>query len=64
MTGCSMRLLEGNFVTAFLAIFDPATGRFDYTNAGHNPPRLKDGLSGKITAIEGAQRRRWGSSKT
>ncbi len=46
--------LEGNFVTAFLAVFDPATGRFDYANAGHNPPRLKDGLSGKITPIDGA----------
>jgi sigma-B regulation protein RsbU (phosphoserine phosphatase) len=46
--------LEGNFVTAFFAIFDPTTGRFTYTNAGHNPPRLKDGLSGRITPIEGA----------
>jgi sigma-B regulation protein RsbU (phosphoserine phosphatase) len=29
------------FTTAFLAEFDPATGRLDYINAGHNNPILR-----------------------
>lgn len=34
----------GNFVTAFYAVYDPATRRLQYSCAGHNPPRLlRDG---------------------
>lgn len=28
------------FVTAFYAVYDPLTGEFTYTNAGHNPPYI------------------------
>jgi serine phosphatase RsbU (regulator of sigma subunit) len=29
------------FITLFLAIFDPATGRLDFVNAGQNPPLVR-----------------------
>ncbi|MBX3364327.1 MAG: PP2C family protein-serine/threonine phosphatase [Phycisphaeraceae bacterium] len=46
--------LESTFVTAFLAIYDPVTANMAYTRAGHNPPRIKSGLSGAISTIEDA----------
>jgi len=46
--------LEGAFTTAFLAIFDPATGEVQFSRAGHNPPRWKHGDSGRVEAIEEA----------
>ncbi|MCK8058474.1 MULTISPECIES: SpoIIE family protein phosphatase [unclassified Fusibacter] len=39
------QLCEGNdagmFVTAFMGILEIETGKFDYVNAGHNPPLIK-----------------------
>jgi sigma-B regulation protein RsbU (phosphoserine phosphatase) len=46
--------LEGAFTTAFLAIYDPATGEFQFSRAGHNPPRWKRGASGEVLSIEEA----------
>jgi sigma-B regulation protein RsbU (phosphoserine phosphatase) len=33
----SQRTTRNRFITAFLALVDPAVGRIQYTNAGHNP---------------------------
>jgi len=35
--------LDGSFVTAFYAVFDPRSHRLTYSCAGHNPPRLRRG---------------------
>lgn len=44
--------LEGNFVTAFFGVFDPATARLNYASAGHNPPRFYSASSHSIRGIE------------
>jgi phosphoserine phosphatase RsbU/P len=49
------------FITLFTAILDPATGRVEYCNAGHNPPLLirkndeveQLGASGLVVGILG-----------
>lgn len=38
--------LEGAFVTAFFAAFDPITGELVYANAGHPPPIVKTASGG------------------
>jgi sigma-B regulation protein RsbU (phosphoserine phosphatase) len=44
--------LEGNFVTAFFCVIDPATGEIVWSRAGHNPPRVRraDGTIDVITS--------------
>lgn len=37
---------SGMFVTAFYAIYDPATRRLQFCSAGHNPPRIRVGFTG------------------
>ncbi len=42
--------LSGDFATLFIGILDPATGKVDFVNAGHNPPLLirQDGRMEKL----------------
>jgi sigma-B regulation protein RsbU (phosphoserine phosphatase) len=53
------------FVTLFLALYDPVTGRLEYVNGGHNPPllaggsapvRTLGGLSGLMPGVAPGQR--------
>ncbi|MGQ0636359.1 MAG: PP2C family protein-serine/threonine phosphatase [Planctomycetaceae bacterium] len=46
--------LSETFVTAFYAIYDPATRRLTYSSAGHNPPRLKSCRDGSLVSLDGA----------
>jgi len=40
-TQMTLSLLETMFVTLFLGVFDPQTGRLEYVNAGHLPPIIR-----------------------
>jgi sigma-B regulation protein RsbU (phosphoserine phosphatase) len=46
--------LDGMFVTAFFAVYNPPAGELRYANWGHNPPRLKCGKSGEVIELASA----------
>ncbi len=46
--------IEGSFVTAFLGVYEPQTGRVTYARSGHNPPLYKDGVTGAVAILDGA----------
>ena len=46
--------IDSTFVTAFFGVYDPSTGRLEYARAGHNPPRLKQGQTGGVSALDDA----------
>jgi len=45
--------LSGNFITAFFCVIDPKTGRFVWSRAGHNPPRVRR-ADGSVDVIDSA----------
>lgn len=42
--------LPSVFVTAFIAVLDPASGTINWTRCGHNPPRIR-GVDGSIRTL-------------
>ncbi|MBZ0173263.1 MAG: PP2C family protein-serine/threonine phosphatase, partial [Phycisphaerales bacterium] len=46
--------IDSTFVTAFFGVYEPGSGRLEYSRAGHNPPRLKIGDTGEVRALDDA----------
>ena len=44
---------SGAFVTAFYAVYDPATRMIEHASAGHPPPRLKRCSDGSLALLDG-----------
>lgn len=56
LSGANGRILQDTdsdlFVTVFLGVLEPRTGRLTYVNAGHNPPYLlRDDPAAETTAL-------------
>ncbi len=48
---CGSNLPDGGYITFFYGLFETASRRFVYTNAGHNPPLLvrRDGRTARLS---------------
>ncbi|MCA8982686.1 MAG: SpoIIE family protein phosphatase [Planctomycetaceae bacterium] len=54
---------SGTFVTAFYGVYDPRTGNFKYSSAGHNPPIRRRCGASDVTMLDKAGRLPLGISK-